>query len=154
MAFGMDRERLRRQAQKGQAMDSRQRAEAEMRAKTREIGRKALEDHVRKRVMEIVPAYYRKASELTPPAWYFAFWGRVTWLGLLPGKIFRWVIWKLFIRTGIRLQNRVWMWGSYTELEPISDRLVKVSIHRWFSCKYKCVFNVFTCRAEQEEVGE
>jgi len=147
-----DRERSRRQAQKSAAMDSRQRAEMQMRQKAIEQGRKALEDHVRKHVMTIVPAWCRAISEWAPPTVWFTFWGKMTWIALQPGKFARWLIWRIFIRPGIWIQRHVWQWGCYTEIEPIDDRIIQVSIHRWFTCRYRCRFNMFTGIADQEEV--
>jgi len=148
-----DRERMRRHAQKVEAMDSRQRAEHKMREMARAQGRVALEKHIRKKVMEITPGVWRALSEWLPPKVWFAFWGKMTWIVLQPGRFVRWLLYISFIRPAAWLQRRVWQGGTWTEVEVVDDRIVIVTIHRGMTARYKCRFNLFTQAIDNEEVG-
>ena len=148
-----DRERFRRQAQKVQAMDSQQRAELKMRQMAFEQGTKALESHIRSKVVEIVPGFWRGIADWLPPKVWFSFWGKVTWVALQPGRFVRWLIFVLFIKPGVWLQRHIWQWGCWTEVDEIDERTAQVTVHRWFTAKYRCRFNIITQAIDREEVG-
>jgi len=148
------KEARRRQIQKEAAMAPRERAENEMRKKTLIQGNKMLEDHVRKVVSGYVPAACRKVAGSFPPKLYYRFWATVIWLLYQPAKVLGLVVSMVFIRPCVWFQRWMWKFGCYTEIKKIDEWRLTIDVHRWFTLKYRCRFDLRNGNVDQVETDE